>query len=150
MSCLLRSCSQLPHAGCPALSVGLLHRLAGLEGTYAVALTAPGTYLQQFWDASSEGRDNRGRTKRGLLHSELPHRPETAEACLWSRRALVSRPRAEADTQRLLLAAPTARAVCTTQIRAVAEETQGDFRAYEKQGADQKVNPAGYGFVVSD
>ena len=36
--------------------VGLLHRLAGLEGTYAVALTAPGTYLQQFWDATPRGR----------------------------------------------------------------------------------------------
>src|ERR1700729_2985641 len=32
--------------------VGLLHRLAGLEGTYAVALTAPGTHLQHFWDAT--------------------------------------------------------------------------------------------------
>jgi hypothetical protein len=32
--------------------VGLLHRLAGLEGTYAVALTASGRYLQQFWDAT--------------------------------------------------------------------------------------------------
>jgi hypothetical protein len=28
--------------------VGLLHRLAGHEGTYAVDLTAPGAYLQQF------------------------------------------------------------------------------------------------------
>src|SRR5665811_2480421 len=27
--------------------VGLLHRLPGLEGTYAVAMTAPDTYLQQ-------------------------------------------------------------------------------------------------------
>jgi len=32
--------------------VGLLHRLAGLEGTYAVALTAPDRHLQQFWDAT--------------------------------------------------------------------------------------------------
>src|SRR5206468_2213956 len=32
--------------------VGLLHRLAGLEGTYAVALTAPGGYLQQSLDAT--------------------------------------------------------------------------------------------------
>src|SRR5437868_2447436 len=36
--------------------VGLLHRLPGLEGTYAVALTAPRAYLQQFWDAT-RGRD---------------------------------------------------------------------------------------------
>jgi hypothetical protein len=28
--------------------VGLLHRLAGLEGTYAVVSTAPDEYLQQF------------------------------------------------------------------------------------------------------
>ena len=32
--------------------VGLLHRLAGLEGTYAVATTAPGAYLQQSLDAT--------------------------------------------------------------------------------------------------
>jgi hypothetical protein len=32
--------------------VGLLHRLAGLEGTYAVALTAPVTHLQQSLDAT--------------------------------------------------------------------------------------------------
>src|SRR5437588_1679714 len=32
--------------------VGLLHRLPGLEGTYAVALTAPHAYLQQFWDTT--------------------------------------------------------------------------------------------------
>jgi hypothetical protein len=32
--------------------VGLLHRLAGLEGTYAVALTALG-YLQRLWDATA-------------------------------------------------------------------------------------------------
>src|SRR5450755_2322949 len=35
--------------------VGLLHRLAGLEGTYAVLLTAPDTYLQQLLDATSAG-----------------------------------------------------------------------------------------------
>jgi hypothetical protein len=28
--------------------IGLLHFLAGLEGTYAVALTPPNAYLQQF------------------------------------------------------------------------------------------------------
>ena len=32
--------------------VGLLHRLAGLEGTYAVSLTALDTYLQQLLDAT--------------------------------------------------------------------------------------------------
>ena len=32
--------------------VGLLHRLAGPEGTYAVLLTAPDAYLQQFLDAT--------------------------------------------------------------------------------------------------
>jgi hypothetical protein len=35
--------------------VGLLHRLAGLEGTYAVALTAL-SYLQQLGDAALVGR----------------------------------------------------------------------------------------------
>jgi hypothetical protein len=38
--------------------VGLLRRLAGLEGTYAVTPTAPDAYLQQFWDATS----GRGKT----------------------------------------------------------------------------------------
>src|SRR5205807_10335083 len=33
--------------------VGLLHRLAGLEGTYAVSLTAPDPYLQQSLDATA-------------------------------------------------------------------------------------------------
>ena len=38
----------------------------------------------------SEYRDDRGRTKRGVLRSQLPHRPEAAEACLRSRHGLVS------------------------------------------------------------
>jgi hypothetical protein len=40
----------------------------------------------------SEGRHYRGRTKRGLLRSQLPHRPGAAEACLRGRRAVASRP----------------------------------------------------------
>jgi hypothetical protein len=40
----------------------------------------------------SEGRHYRGRTKRGLLRSQLPHRPAAAEACLRGRRAVASRP----------------------------------------------------------
>ena len=44
--------------------VGLLHRLAGLEGTYAVALTAPGAYLQQFWDATHGRRGSRRAAKQ--------------------------------------------------------------------------------------
>src|SRR5450755_447778 len=33
--------------------VGLLHRLSGLEGTYAVATTAPEAYLQQLLGATA-------------------------------------------------------------------------------------------------
>src|SRR5437764_4036377 len=36
--------------------VGLLRRLAGLEGTYAVALTAPVTHLQQSWECAQSRR----------------------------------------------------------------------------------------------
>jgi len=35
---------------------GLLHRLAGHEGTYAVSLTAPDSYLQQSLDATRPKR----------------------------------------------------------------------------------------------
>ncbi len=45
--------------------VGLLHRLPGLEGTYAVALTAPGAHLQQLWDATFGLRDARRETEAG-------------------------------------------------------------------------------------
>ena len=41
----------------------------------------------------SEGRHYRGRTKRGLWRSQLPHRPEAAEADLRGHRALASRPK---------------------------------------------------------
>ena len=41
----------------------------------------------------SQGRHYRGRTKRGLWRSQLPHRPEAAEADLRGHRALPSRPK---------------------------------------------------------
>src|SRR6059058_4903694 len=56
--------------------VGLLHRLAGLEGTYAVALTAPRAYLQQSLDATQPEAKYRGASKGGpeLTPSARPHR----------------------------------------------------------------------------
>jgi hypothetical protein len=79
MSCLLRSRSQLPHAGCPALSVGLLHRLAGLEGTYAVSLTATDSYLQQSLDATETHADTCVRARAGI-HLTAPGRLRLSES----------------------------------------------------------------------
>ena len=52
----------------------------------------------------SEGRHYRGRTKGGLWRSQLPHRPEAAEACVRGRRALASRPRGQSGLARIQLA----------------------------------------------
>jgi hypothetical protein len=47
---------------------------------------------------SSEGRDYRGRTKRGFsCVTSFPHRPRPPEACLRGRRALASRPEQQRD-----------------------------------------------------
>ena len=67
--------------------VGLLRALERYDPNLAGVCAFRATRVR-----GSEGRHYRGRTKRGLWRSQLPHRPEAAEADLRGHRALASRP----------------------------------------------------------
>ena len=127
-------------------------------GALVIASAARATQVR-----GSEGRHYRSRTKGGLWRSQLPHRPEAAEARVRRRRALASRPEGHSGVRPGRLAQRQAKQAPRPSIRAfqfgrheaemvVAESEQGSrpirSRVPPATFSSPDQSPMGHGRVV--